>query len=253
MRCTRIPQRGHGAPQNRQRARTGSGAALLPDGPSTSCARPPRTSRGTRNLGAVASPRRSPPPPLEGNEQLITTVITAGWAIALIVVLIFRSSIPAAERWWIWTCAAGVAMGIFGLWYVPRLKRSRARAAARRAARFASRAGQESAVRPDGAAVQEGTGPQEGATPQEATGPQEDAEGSVPMDDGTPPAAGSLRDVSPPGVRTKNYRPVYRTAPQQADGRFRGSSPGPAQRQDPPGKDSKTVSSSETPGRSTRS
>ena len=133
----------------------------------------------------MASPRRSPPPPLEGNERLITTVITAGWAIALIVVLIFRGSIPAAERWWIWTCAAGVAMGVFGLWYVPRLKRGRAQAAVRRAARFASRSGQKGAVPPGGAA----------------------------------------------------------------------SSPGPAQRprQDPPENDSKTVSSSETPGRSTRS
>ena len=40
---------------------------------------------------------------------------------------------PADERWWIWTCACGVAMGLFALWYVPRLKGARARAAARRA------------------------------------------------------------------------------------------------------------------------
>jgi hypothetical protein len=100
----------------------------------------------------VASPRRSPPPPLEGNDRLITSVITAGWAIALIVVLIFRGSIPAAERWWIWTCGTGVAMGIFGLWYVPRLKRSRAQAAVRRAARLASRGGQEGAASPGVAA-----------------------------------------------------------------------------------------------------
>ena len=52
-------------------------------------------------------------------------VITAGWIIALIVLVIVRGSLPAGERWWIWTCATGVAMGIFGFWYVPRLKRSR--------------------------------------------------------------------------------------------------------------------------------
>jgi hypothetical protein len=36
-------------------------------------------------------------------------------------------------RWWIWTCLAGLAMGLFGLWYLPRLKRSRARSAESRA------------------------------------------------------------------------------------------------------------------------
>ena len=75
----------------------------------------------------------SPPPPLEANDQLVTVVGTAGWALALVVLLIVRGSLPAGARWWIWTCATGVAMGLFALWYVPRLKRARARAAARRA------------------------------------------------------------------------------------------------------------------------
>ena len=79
-------------------------------------------------------PRRpSAPPPLEANDQLVTAVGTAGWALALIVLLIVRGSLPADARWWIWTCAAGLGMGLFGLWYVPRLKRARARAAERRA------------------------------------------------------------------------------------------------------------------------
>jgi hypothetical protein len=76
--------------------------------------------------------RPTPPPPLEANDQLVTASITAGWAVALIVLLIVRSSLPADARWWIWTCATGLAMGLFGLWYVPRLKRGRSRAAARR-------------------------------------------------------------------------------------------------------------------------
>ena len=83
----------------------------------------------------MATPRRSPPPPLEGNDRLITAAITAGWVIALIVVLIIRPSLPPAERWWVWTCVAGVVMGCFGLWYVPHLQRRRAAAAGRRAAR----------------------------------------------------------------------------------------------------------------------
>jgi ABC-type nickel/cobalt efflux system permease component RcnA len=75
----------------------------------------------------------TPPPPLEANDQLVTGVVAAGWAVALIVLLIVRDRLPADARWWIWTCVAGLAMGMFGLWYVPRLKRGRARAAARRA------------------------------------------------------------------------------------------------------------------------
>jgi hypothetical protein len=77
--------------------------------------------------------RPSPPPPLEANDQLVIGAVTAGWAIALIVLVIIRGILPAGARWWIWTCAAGLAMGLFALWYVPRLKRARSAAAARRA------------------------------------------------------------------------------------------------------------------------
>jgi hypothetical protein len=79
-------------------------------------------------------PKPTPPPPLEANDRLVTLTGTAGWALALIVLLIVRGSVPSDHRWWIWTCAAGLAMGLFALWYVPRFKRARARAAARRAA-----------------------------------------------------------------------------------------------------------------------
>ena len=77
--------------------------------------------------------RPAPPPPLEADDQLVIRVGTAGWAVALVVLLIVRDSLPAGQRWWIWTCACGLAMGLFAAWYVPRLKRGRARAAARRA------------------------------------------------------------------------------------------------------------------------
>jgi Protein of unknown function (DUF2530) len=78
--------------------------------------------------------RRPAPPPREGNDRLVTAVITAGWAVALVIMLALRARLPASEQWWIWTCVAGVGLGLFGLCYVPRLKRSRARAARRRAA-----------------------------------------------------------------------------------------------------------------------
>ena len=77
--------------------------------------------------------RRPAPPPKEADDRQVTAVITAGWAIAFAVVLILRDSLPAGARWWVWTCAFGLAMGLFGLWYVPFLKRHRARLAARRA------------------------------------------------------------------------------------------------------------------------
>jgi hypothetical protein len=76
--------------------------------------------------------RRPAPPPKEADDRQVTAVITAGWAIAFAVVLIARDSLPAGARWWVWTCAFGLAMGLFGLWYVPFLKRHRARLAARR-------------------------------------------------------------------------------------------------------------------------
>jgi len=74
--------------------------------------------------------RPSPPPPLEANDQVVIWVGTACWAVALVVLLIVRDSLPAGQRWWIWTCVCGVAFGLFASWYVPRLKRGRARAAA---------------------------------------------------------------------------------------------------------------------------
>jgi len=77
--------------------------------------------------------RRPAPPPKEADDRQVTAVITAGWAIAFAVVLVVRHSLPAGARWWVWTCAFGLAMGLFGLWYVPFLKRHRARLAALRA------------------------------------------------------------------------------------------------------------------------
>jgi hypothetical protein len=63
----------------------------------------------------------------------VTVVITTGWVLALIVVFSVRGELPADVRWWVWTCVTGLVMGLFGLWYVPVLKRKRARIAAERA------------------------------------------------------------------------------------------------------------------------
>jgi uncharacterized membrane protein len=90
----------------------------------------------------VTPPRRPAPPPLEANDQQVAAILTAVWAVALVIVLILRDRLPADARWWIWTCVAGVCMGLFGLWYVPRLKRGRARKAQQRAAAQAAGGGQ---------------------------------------------------------------------------------------------------------------
>jgi len=80
----------------------------------------------------VTSPLRPAPPPLEGDDRLITGVITAGFVIALIVLLTLRDQLSGADRWWIWVAALGTVMGLFGFVYVPHLKRSRLRAAEKR-------------------------------------------------------------------------------------------------------------------------
>jgi type VI protein secretion system component VasK len=94
--------------------------------------------------------RRSPPPPLEADDRLVIRVITAGWAIALVVLLIVRGSLPPGQRWWVWTCVAGLAFGIFALWYVPRLKHGRTRVAAGREPAGADATEAQSAPRDSG-------------------------------------------------------------------------------------------------------
>ncbi|HEY1617939.1 MAG TPA: DUF2530 domain-containing protein [Streptosporangiaceae bacterium] len=80
----------------------------------------------------MSRPSLPSPPPLEGNDQLITAVITAGWAISLVVLLIAGDLLAPADRWWVWVAVAGSAIGVCGLAYVPWLKRSRSRATAQR-------------------------------------------------------------------------------------------------------------------------
>ena len=78
------------------------------------------------------------PPPLEGNDELIAAVITAGWVVTLIILLIVRNQLAPGDRWWVWVAVVGCCLGVFGMLYVPWLKRSRQRAATRQAARGAA-------------------------------------------------------------------------------------------------------------------
>lgn len=99
-----------------------------------------------------------PPPPKEADDHLVTSVITTAWAVALVVLLIAGDSIPAGSRWWVWTCVAGLVMGLFGMWYVPVLKRGRARAAASRAASARAGAGADQPSAPDSGYVSRDSG-----------------------------------------------------------------------------------------------
>jgi polyferredoxin len=74
---------------------------------------------------------------METNETLVGILGTAAWALAFVVLLLV--GLPAHNRWWLWVCVTGVVIGLFALWYVPRLHRGRAAAALRHAGRNESR------------------------------------------------------------------------------------------------------------------
>ncbi|WP_346040665.1 DUF2530 domain-containing protein [Actinomadura chokoriensis] len=76
--------------------------------------------------------RRPDPPPMQTNDVRIAAAGTAAWAVALVALLIV--GLPADDRWWPWVCVAGIGIGLFAVWYVPRLQSGRARQEAARAA-----------------------------------------------------------------------------------------------------------------------
>ena len=80
----------------------------------------------------MAKPYREVPPPLEANDTRVAAIGAAAWAVALIIVFALRDQLPPHSHWWIWTCVTGVALGLFGVIYIPILQRSRARAAEQR-------------------------------------------------------------------------------------------------------------------------
>lgn len=74
--------------------------------------------------------RRPDPEPLEVDEIRVVLIGTAVWAVALVGLLLLGQGLDDDVRnRWVGTCAAGIAIGCFGVYYSWR------RAAARRAAR----------------------------------------------------------------------------------------------------------------------
>ena len=62
--------------------------------------------------------------PLDVTGTRSVAVGTLGWLVALLVLLPFTGRLRADGNVdWLWTCLAGVSLGIFGLWYCRRRAR----------------------------------------------------------------------------------------------------------------------------------
>lgn len=73
----------------------------------------------------MASLRRDPSP-MRTNDVHLAIGGTLGWGIALVVLLLV--DLPGRDRWWVWVCVTGIVIGLFGVWYLPRLHRAQAAA-----------------------------------------------------------------------------------------------------------------------------
>jgi hypothetical protein len=122
----------------------------------------------------------------------VTAIITVCWVVALFVLLIARTALPVGARWWIWTCATGVVMGLFGLWYVPFLKGRRARLAA-----LHERHAEEAGEKPEEAGEKQGS-PADGQSPgPRSSGP---ASGYVSRENGS----NTVSSTETPGRSTRS-------------------------------------------------
>ncbi|MEO6943648.1 MAG: DUF2530 domain-containing protein [Lacisediminihabitans sp.] len=64
------------------------------------------------------SERRPDPTPVKTDDRKAMLVGTALWLVALVVLLLFLRQIVENDGvWLLWTCAAGLALGLLGLLY----------------------------------------------------------------------------------------------------------------------------------------
>ncbi|MEO3787107.1 DUF2530 domain-containing protein [Actinocorallia sp. B10E7] len=74
-------------------------------------------------------PRRPQPEPLKTNDVHTAIAGTVVWTVALLVLLVI--GLPEDQRWWLWVCMTGAAIGVFACWFIPRMQRTRAAEEAR--------------------------------------------------------------------------------------------------------------------------
>ena len=59
--------------------------------------------------------------PVDTDGVRTVTIGTVLWAVALVVLLLFRGRLEAAGNgWWVWTCLAGTGLGLLGIEYTRR-------------------------------------------------------------------------------------------------------------------------------------
>lgn len=79
-------------------------------------AAPARRPRPARDSFTVADVQ-----PLDVDGVRAVGIGTALWGVAFVALLPFYGSLSDSGRvWWLWTCAAGVSLGLFGLEYCRR-------------------------------------------------------------------------------------------------------------------------------------
>jgi hypothetical protein len=62
--------------------------------------------------------RRSDPEPVKTDDRKAVLVGIALWLVALAVLLLFvQPVLDSGHGWWLWMCAAGLALGLVGLLY----------------------------------------------------------------------------------------------------------------------------------------
>jgi hypothetical protein len=83
-----------------------------------------------RRARSERPPRRPDPEPLEIDEAKVIAVGTIAWFVAWAVLLVLHGRLEDHDReWWIWTCVAGLFLGLWG--YLLVRKRIEARKAGR--------------------------------------------------------------------------------------------------------------------------
>ncbi|MCU1439308.1 MAG: hypothetical protein JWP85_305 [Rhodoglobus sp.] len=64
------------------------------------------------------SERRPDPSPVTTDDRKAVLVGIVLWIIALAILLVFLTPLTSAGLgWWLWTCVAGLALGVVGILY----------------------------------------------------------------------------------------------------------------------------------------